>query len=123
MSAASLLLDSDVFIDLLNDVPAAAVFLRQHLQSCLVSPVTRAEVLAGLKDDPEKEAQDMLDLFPCLVIDAEVGDRAGRLRQGTRLKTADAIQLALAQQHGCKLVTRNSKDFKRYPNIHVPYEL
>lgn len=123
MSTPSLLLDSDVFIDLLGDVPVAVDFLRAHLQSCLVSPVTRAEVLAGLRDDPAREAQGLLDLFPCLLIDAEVGDRAGRLRQGSRLKTADAIQLALAEAHGCKLVTRNSKDFKRYTNIHIPYQL
>ena len=123
MNAASYLLDSDVFIDLLDEVPVALKFMREHLQSCMVSPVTRAEVLAGLKEDHGLEAQVLLDLFPCLLIDAEVGDRAGRLRQGSRLKTADAIQLALAQAHGCKLVTRNSKDFKRYTNIHIPYEL
>ncbi len=118
----SLLLDSNIIIDHLRNIPRATAFLLGHQRRATVSVVTRAEVLAS----PNGElAKPLLDAFPCLLIDMIVADFAARLRTETRWKLPDAFQAALALHHGLTLVTRNTKDFPpaKYPFVHVPYEL
>jgi len=52
-----------------------------------------------------------------------VADLAARLRREHRWKLPDALQVAAAQHHGLRLVTRNTRDFppERYPFVLVPY--
>jgi predicted nucleic acid-binding protein len=123
MALTGYLLDSNVVIDHLNGYAPASAFLTAHRLECLASPVTRAEVLAGAGGSARALATEILDLFPCLAIDAVAGDRAGDLRRDLRLKTADALQMALAELHDCRLVTRDRTDFKpvRFPRVLVPY--
>jgi predicted nucleic acid-binding protein len=123
--ALMMLLDSVILIDHMNERPEAALFLRQHFEECVVSPVTRGEVLAGLEGEGANAARHMLDQYACLEIRAADGDLAGFLRRHYRWKMPDALQMAVAKTHGLTLVTRNTKDFdpNKHDNVMVPYHL
>lgn len=69
--------------------------------------------------------RELLDVFPTLPITAEIADRAGALRRSRRWKLPDAMQAALAMQHGLVLVTRNTRDFQPGgdPSVLIPYRM
>ena len=120
---SGLLLDSVILIDHLNGRAEATDFLSRHFQDCVLTPVSRAEILAGLAPQDQATVGGFLDSFPCLPIGAEEGDLAGRLRHAKTWKLPDALQMAVARRNGCKLVTRNTRDFPpaKHPEVLVPY--
>ncbi len=87
--------------------------------------ITRAEVLAGGPETEQDAALNLCSLFDCIAITPETADLAARLRRIHRWKLPDAFQAALAQQHGWRLVTRNTRDFDPATHAFVllPYEL
>ena len=105
------LLDSVILIDHFNGIEAATTFLREHRSDAALSAITRAEVLTGFDEAQRALPARLLDTFVCLSLDRATADIAARLRREHRWKLPDAIQAAVAQQHGLKLVTRNIKDF------------
>jgi len=119
------LLDSVILIDHCNGIEAATCFLAEHGSACALSVITRAEVLAGFDDDAMELALELLDQFPALPITTDIADRAARLRHSERWKLPDALQAAVAMQHGLSLVTRNAKDFRSGGELEVlvPYRL
>lgn len=119
------LLDSVILIDHFNSVEAATTFLGEHGSECAVSVITRAEVLAGFTLRTEPLARELLDVFPHLPITAEIADLATSLRRSERWKLPDALQAAVAVQHGLILVTRNSRDFRVGGKVDVvmPYRV
>ena len=123
MEVSGLLLDSVILIDHLNGREAATRFILENGADCVVTPISRAEVLAGLSPAGAMAVVELLDQFECLDIGAETGDLAGRLRQAKHWKLPDALQMALARRHGCRLVTRNTRDFSptRHLEVLVPY--
>jgi predicted nucleic acid-binding protein len=121
----NVLLDTVILIDFLGRVPGAKEYLRSVRGRSCVSVVTRAEVLAGIDVGERVVATALLDNYPLLPLDREAADRAGFLRRTERWKLPDAFQAALAQVHGLRLATRNTRDFPpdRYPFVDVPYRL
>lgn len=105
------LLDSVILIDHFNGIEAATTFLREHGRDAAISAFTRAEVLTGFDEVQRAMPARLLDAFVCLPLDQATADLAARLRREHHWKLPDAIQAAVAQQHGLKLVTRNIKDF------------
>jgi len=105
------LLDSVMLIDHFNGIEAATSFLREHRSDAGISAITRAEVLTGFDEAQHALPARLLDTFVCLPLDHVIADLAARLRREHRWKLPDAIQAAIAQHHGLKLVTRNIKDF------------
>jgi predicted nucleic acid-binding protein len=83
------------------------------------------EVLAGAEDaELELAARAFLQAFDIAEVDTEVAELAIQLRRERRLRLPDAIILATAQQQGCLLITRNTKDFQsNWVEIRVPYSL
>ncbi|MBI4398311.1 MAG: PIN domain-containing protein [Candidatus Omnitrophica bacterium] len=123
--ASSYLLDSVILIDYLNFVPEATKWiLSLNKEEAVISPVTRAEVLAGIKINKERFTS-FLDQFECVDIDATDGNRAAELRQQYRWKLPDALQAACALNRNLKLATRNTKEFqeKTHPFVLIPYSL
>jgi predicted nucleic acid-binding protein len=120
----SVLLDSVILIDHLNGVSAATEYLRK-LKGASISVVTRAEVLSGPTANRTTDAAELLDVYPTLPIAQEHADIAAELRRKYRWKLADAFQAALAQVHGLRLATRNTRDFppERHKFVIVPYRL
>ena len=119
------LLDSVSLIDHFNGVSAAMYFLRDHRSDAAISAITRAEVLTGFDEAQRALPARLLDTFVCLPVDRVTADLAARLRREHRWKLPDAIQAAVAQQHGLKLVTRNFKDFPAdvFDFVLTPYVL
>ena len=121
----TILLDSVILIDLLNDVEASALYLARVRAEAVVSVVTRTEVLTGANPKELSAALDILDLFPTLEITKNVADLAARLRRQHRWKLPDAYQAALAEAHHLKLATRNTEDFSpdRHDFVTIPYTI
>lgn len=120
------LLDSVILIDHFNNVKAATAFLVEHGSECAISVITRAEVLAGFTLRTESLARELLDVFQPLSITSEIADLAAALRRSERWKLPDALQAAVAVQHGLVLVTRNTRDFKvggKKVEVVVPYRV
>ena len=112
------LLDSDVIIEWLrrndrivgwlHDRDAAGDFL-----SC--TPISIAEIYAGLRPSEEFVIGDILQLLHCVEIDERIGRKAGRYRQAFgrshRLEIADALIAAAAHVNGLTLCTGNLRHY------------
>lgn len=81
------------------------------------------EIMGGADTDAEKEAADfMFDSMMRVELSLEIAQKAVQLRKSLRLKLPDAIILAIADEEGCILVTRNAKVFKASdPRVRIPY--
>jgi predicted nucleic acid-binding protein len=118
------LLDTVILVDHLNGIAAATRWLNTLKPGeAVISVITRAEVLVGADDSERNTVVDMLENWECLDITPEVADAAATLRRVHRWKLPDAFQAALAEHHGIKLATRNTKDFdpKRHDFVRIPY--
>lgn len=116
--------DSNILIDALNGhEPAhAEIASATYLH---ISRVTWIEVLSKVEEDQLPVVHRFLNRFVIDELDLVIARRAAALRrERRRLKLADAVILASAQEHGRILVTRNIKDFPAtMPGIRVPYLL
>ena len=121
----ALLLDSVVLIDHLNGVGQATDYLALNRHKAAVSAITRAEVLTGVTEEDQAACARLLDRFPTLSVDRETADGAAALRRRHRLKLPDALQAALAIQHGLQLVTRDVRDLppERFAFVTIPYSV
>ena len=117
-------IDTNILIDFLSGVDAAAKELTRHEDPC-ISPISWMEVLVGAEDsDEERKLKDFLAKFERVPIDDEVAEVAVVLRKATRIRLPDAIIWATAKRVGGFLVTRNTRDFpEQDPSIRVPYSL
>lgn len=117
------IIDSDVLVDYLQGLPAAAEELARYEELC-ISLVSWMEVMVGVSADPTEEeaCRRFLGSFRVLPVTMEVAERAERLRRSHRLKLPDAIIWASAQDLRGLLVTRNTKDFPSDdPGVRFPY--
>ena len=119
------LLDSVILIDHFNGVELASRFIADEHKQIALSPITRAEVLAGFSEDGRSLAVELLDEFPTLPITAAEGDLAASLRRSEGWRLPDALQAAVAKLNRLGLVTRDAKDFppERYDFVKLPYAI
>ena len=117
------LLDSVILIDHFNGVEFASRFIADEHKRIALSPITRAEVLAGFDQGNRPLAVELLDEFPTLPITAAEGDLAASLRRSEGWRLPDALQAAVAKLNRLGLVTRDAKDFppERHEFVKVPY--
>ncbi|MFM9060009.1 MAG: PIN domain-containing protein [Planctomycetaceae bacterium] len=115
-------IDSDVLIDFLQGLDAAAAEIDRYDDPCY-SVISWMEVMIGAEADAERfAAETLFESMRRIELSAEIARRAVELRRLLRLKIPDAIVLATADKEGCILVTRNGKDFDpNDPRIRVPY--
>lgn len=104
---------------------AARVQAMSPLQIVLPSVVVY-EVNFGLRKAGRREALDafarMVQAASVLDFDAEAADHAARIRVqleqlGTSIGHADLLIAASARRHGCTLVTHNTREFSRVPDL------
>ena len=105
---ASLLVDTDVFVDHLRGARRLQAPPEDRLS---YSVVTRCELFAGTATD-EKAVRELLTPFRELPVDRAVAERAGRIRRETGIRTPDALIAATALVGRLTLVTRNERDFE-----------
>jgi len=64
----------------------------------------------------------MVDAMDTIEFDLEAADHAARIRvhlesRGTPIGLADLLIAATARRHGCTLVTHNTREFERVPDL------
>ena len=110
---ASLLVDTDVFIDHLRGFrELSAGRNRLHY-----SVVTRCELLAGTVGSAL--VAELLGPYRELDVDRKVAERAGRIRRETGIATPDALIAATAIEHRLRLLTRNIGDFESVRQLRI----
>ena len=116
--------DTNILIDYLNGEAAALEELSRY-RSRFISVITHIEVLVGAVNRKEEiMIRSFLASFELKQLTANIAERVIQIRKEHRLKIPDAIVYATAQEEGCILVTRNTKDLKEnWPDVRVPYEL
>ena len=122
----SVLVDTNILIDLLNGHPEARDYLRT-LEQINISSITNYEVLAGcvdLRSDQLKTAEMLLNTCTIIPVSAKISTRAARYqrRRKAKRKMADYLIEATAQETGLPLATRNPKDFK-HVQTECPYTI
>ncbi len=115
-------IDSDVLIDFLQGLDAAAAEIDRYEDPCY-SVISWMEVMIGAETEAERfAAETLFDSLRRIDLSAQIATRAVDLRRTLQLKLPDAIVLATADREGCILVTRNAKDFDpNDPRIRLPY--
>lgn len=127
-----ILLDSNILIDLFNDLPAAEDEISYH-DNIAISAITWTEVAVKFTPSETMRFDSIVRDLPIYVLhtDDAIIREATRLRARSlvpmygrrKLKTPDAIILATANVTGRTIVTRNGSDFAaaRMP-VRVPYQ-
>lgn len=121
-----LLLDTDVVIDYLRELPQAVAYLESRSEPLLLSSITVAELFAGVREGEEISALEaVLMAFEIVPVSEEIARRGGLLRRdfGKSHNTglADALIAATAEQRQARLVTGNRKHFPMASDVIVPY--
>jgi predicted nucleic acid-binding protein len=114
-----LLLDTSVLIDALRSRHGRRELLAELVRaghSLATTALNVAEVYAGMRPDEAHETESFLGALDCYSLTAELGRRAGFLKQqrgrkGRTLALDDMIVAAIALEHGCTLMTDNRKHF------------
>jgi predicted nucleic acid-binding protein len=116
-----MILDSDVLIEILRGNPQTSRWVVAQAatgETLRYSPVSRAEIGAGLRRGEEEKVAALFGGLDAVTIDATTGDLAGerlrRYRQSLALELGDALIGAAALQHGERLATFNRR---HYPGI------
>jgi hypothetical protein len=123
-----MLIDSDIFIDHLRKHEPATRFLEslKGRSDVCFSAVTETELFAGTEnEDPQRHEQlrHLLLRWTKLSLGNPVAAFAGDIRREHGLAFADAIIAATARAHNAELITRNTKDYRRVPELRIraPY--
>jgi len=120
-----LLVDTDIMIEYLRGAEQAIAFLESLERRPATSVICMAELLAGARDEPEREAIEcFLQTFEVLPVDENIARLGGQYRRtyakshGTGL--ADALIAVTATSYNLQLATFNAK---HYPMLEVfsPY--
>lgn len=116
---ATLLLDTSVIIDALNDKKNRRLFLRTlveqgNILACCAISV--AEIYTGMRPKEEARTTALLTSLDYYAITFPVARLAGELkrdfaRKGTTLSVTDSLIAAVAIEYRIALLTDNSKDF------------
>ena len=129
MAVNQFILDSDILIEHLRGREQAKTFLAQLHEAgeLLVSVMTVAELIAGIRHHREEEGVEaLLRLLRMVPVDENIARRGGHIRRqyqqshGTGL--VDALIAATAELTGATLVSFNRRHFPMIPNLQVPYQ-
>jgi len=120
-------LDSSTVSHALRDEGGAAARLRALGPRAMVLPaVVVFEVRFGLLRMGRHRLQTafelMVEAMSIIDFDLEAADHAARIRvhleaRGTPIGLADLLIAATARRHGCTLVTHNTREFERVPDL------
>ena len=115
---AKYLLDTDVAIEWLRRDERVVGWLKQHDAAgdfLALTPISIAEIYAGLRPREEFILGDILKVLHCVEIDARVGRKAGHYRQrfarSHGVEVADALIAAAAHVHRLTLCSRNLRHY------------
>jgi len=120
------LLDTNVLIDYLRDIPHAAKYLEATAGDMSISAMTVAELHAGARGDRERQLlRDFTASFEVVPADSSICEAGGDLRAeygpSHGVDLIDAIIAATSLLHQLPLVTLNGKHFPMLQNVVIPY--
>ncbi len=123
------LLDTNVCSAHLRGIGKVYDRVQQHYEHLCISAITVGELIAwGYRSGPDSvkmhTIQRFLSAFPVLDVNSDVGATFGRLHYqlrsiGWSRPGLDLLIAATAITHDLILVTRNSKDFERIPDLQL----
>ena len=121
-----MLVDTDILIDYLKDVPEAVEFVEAHIDQIFVSAITVAELYQGVRDGEERMAlEDFLSVVTPLETDGAIAKVAGLYRRQYKAShnsgLADCLIAATAKAHCLPLKTLNTKHFTMIADVESPY--
>src|SRR5918992_5540728 len=124
------LVDSNIIIDHLEDIPATSARLEQlALEGIAISIVTYMEAFQGVEQsaDPEKAREKFHAFLAGVLIlpfSFAVAERCARLRKTLKsqnkrvnFRALDLLIAATALEYDLTLVTKNTDDFKDIPDL------
>ena len=114
----AILLDSNYVIGVLNGVIPISELPQQQQ---VISVVTIMEVyaLAGMSRTEERRIDEALYQLNVVLITTSIAKRAGILARTRKRGRADLIIAATALECNIPLLTKNIRDFKNIPNLHI----
>ena len=115
-------LDTNAILYYLKDDPATVSSLRNVFAENVplyVSAITELELFAfsNLSTAEEKLIEELLTTVAVISLDSHIARLAAFIRRQYRLKVADSVIAATAMFTGSTLLTRNTRDFQRIPNL------
>jgi predicted nucleic acid-binding protein len=123
------LVDSNVLIDYIaehfnnNQLKTLDIIFDEALK---ISVITKIEIL-GFKGIAEEEIKmmDFISYADIINLDEAIIDKTIQLKKSIKIKTPDAIIASTALVNDLTLITNNTADFKRIPDLKTfnPYEL
>src|SRR4051794_22095443 len=117
------LFDTNILIDYLNGVDAAAKELRRYRDKA-IRLISWIEVMVGAGDQEAAAIKGFLAQFELLQIGPDTAAAAVRARKAHGFKLPDAIIFASAELSERLLISRNTKDFPPgLAGIRMPYVL
>lgn len=121
-----MLVDTDILIDYLREVPAAVEFVEANIDQIFVSVISIAELYQGIRDDEEQEALiDFVSAVTDLDLNFETAKTAGLYRRQYKPShnsgLADCLIAATAKAHQLPLKTLNKKHFPMLDDVEAPY--
>ncbi len=128
MAKAKWLIDTDILVDHLRGVSQALQFLEHIFEEgdCFISPITVAELYAGVKEGKERHILDQfMHEFQVIPLNAQIAQQGGLYRRhygkSHGIGLADALIAALAEDLNATLTTLNKKHYPMLQNVHIPY--
>lgn len=124
----TLVLDSDVLIDLLHKREPTTQFLREARargEDLATTSVNAAELWRGARTP---DAREKVGKLLTALHDVPLGPRAARRfgeimdaldRAGSPIGITDGLIAACALESGARLATRNAKEFRRVPGLEI----
>ena len=115
-------LDTNAIIYYLKDDPATVSSLRNIFAQNVpvyVSAITELELFAfsNLSAAEEKLIEELLTTVAVISFDSHIARLGAFIRRQYRLKVPDSVIAATALFTGSTLLTRNTRDFRRIPNL------
>jgi predicted nucleic acid-binding protein len=115
-------LDTNAILYYLKDDADAVSVLRGVFAENVpvyVSAVTELELLAysGLSPEEESLIEELLATISVIPVDSRIARLAALVRRHYRLKVPDSVIAATAMFTGSRLVTRNTRDFRKISSL------
>ena len=118
MTVRSLLIDSDVLIDLLRKITTARAFFDAEIKvgsGLFCSVISRTEILAGVRLGEEDAIRGLFSIVTPVDVDIAIADRAGeflcKYAKSHSVGIGDALIAGTAHEMKLLLVTRNVKHY------------
>jgi hypothetical protein len=122
----TILVDTNIVIEFLRGNSTAVAWFDGLDERVAISAISLLELYAGARS--QRDEQDIIAVrqrLDCLLINQDIGERAGAImrhyRKSHGIDIPDALIAATAEHHGLRLATLNVKHFPMFPRLKRAY--